>query len=104
MPVTEKLADIRELDGLKGQADRSGKQTIGLFLGINGWSENVPRLLKQNPVKSIVLMDGFDLRTVLAQRLDLSDFLLAKLARLNFEAEPFLSVKKYLLSQEGPES
>ena len=50
-------------------------------------------------------MDGFDLRTVLAQRLDLSDFLLAKVARLNFEAEPFLSVKEYLLSsREGPES
>lgn len=92
----EKLADIRELDGLKGQVDRSGKQTMGLFLGINGWSENVPKLLKQNPDKSIVLMDGFDLRTVLAQRLDLNDFLLAKLARLNFEAEPFLSVKEYL--------
>ena len=31
----QKLADIRELDGLKGQVDRSGKQTMGLFL--NKW-------------------------------------------------------------------
>jgi hypothetical protein len=70
----EKLADIRELDGLKGQVDRSGKQTMGLFLGINGWPDNVPKLLKQNPEKSIVLMDGNDLRTVVSERLDLSDF------------------------------
>lgn len=96
----EKIADIRQLDGLKGQVDRSGKQTMGLFLAINGWSEHVPKMLKQNPDKSIILMDGFDLRTVLSQRLDLSDFLLAKVARLNFEGEPFLSVKDYLM-QEG---
>jgi hypothetical protein len=92
----EKLADIRELDGLKGQVDRSGKQTIGLFLGINGWSDDVPKLLKQNPEKSIILMDGYDLRTVFSERLDLSDFLLGKVARLNFEAEPFFGVKQYL--------
>lgn len=54
----EKLADIRELDGLKGQVDRSGKQTIGLFLSINGCSENVPILLKQNPDKSIIVFNG----------------------------------------------
>jgi hypothetical protein len=92
----QKLADIRELDGLKGQVDRSGKQTMGLFLSINGWSENVPNLLKQNPDKSLFLMEGYDLRTVLASRLDLRDFLLAKIARLSLEAEPFLSVNEYL--------
>ena len=54
----KKLADIRELDGLKGQIDRSGKQTMGVFLSINGWSDNVPPLLKQNPDKSILLMEG----------------------------------------------
>lgn len=45
----QKLADIRQLDGLKGQIDRSGKQTMGLFLSIEGWSDHVPGLLKQNP-------------------------------------------------------
>jgi len=92
----EKLADIRQLDGLKGQVDRSGKQTMGLFLSINGWSENVPPLLKQNPSKALVLMDGYDLRCVLAMQVDLAEFLLAKVARLNLETEPFLSVVEYL--------
>lgn len=35
------LADIRQLDGLAGQVARSGRQTMGLFLSINGWSEHV---------------------------------------------------------------
>jgi len=52
----ERLADIRELDGLQGQVARSGRQTMGLFISIGGWSENVPLLLKQNPDKVIILL------------------------------------------------
>jgi hypothetical protein len=95
----EKLADIRQLDGLKGQVDRSGKQSMGLFLSINGWSENVAPLLKQNPDKSIILMDGYDLRTVLGGQVDFRDFLLAKVTSLNLETEPFFGVKQYLKEQ-----
>lgn len=98
----EKLADIRQLDGLLGQVNRSGKQTMGLFLSINGWSDNVPALLKQNPDKCIFLMDGYDLRCVLALEADLRELLLAKLAHLNLEAEPFLGVRAFLDELEGP--
>jgi hypothetical protein len=42
-----KLANIRELDGLYGQIGRSGKQTMGLFLSVNGWSENLVPVMKQ---------------------------------------------------------
>jgi len=97
----EKLADIRQLDGLLGQVNRSGKQTMGLFLSINGWSDNVPDLLKQNPEKCIFLMDGYDLRCALALEADLRELLLAKLARLNLEAEPFLGVRSFLDELEG---
>lgn len=97
----EKLADIRQLDGLKGQIDRSGKQTMGVFLSINGWSENVCPLLKQNPEKSIILMDGYDLRGVLFDQADLRDFLLAKVAKLNLESEPFLGLPQYLEEQQN---
>jgi hypothetical protein len=92
----EKLADIRELDGFLGQVNRSGKQAMGLFLSINGWSENVPPLLKQNTEKCLFLMDGYDLRCVLALDADLRELLLAKLAHLNNESEPFLSVTALL--------
>ncbi len=57
---------------------------MGLFLAINGWSEHVPSLLKQNPSKAVVLIDGYDLRCVLARQVDLPDLLMAKLAKLNF--------------------
>jgi hypothetical protein len=98
----ERLADVRQLDGLLGQVNRSGKQTMGLFLSIDGWSKNVPPLLKQNPAKCLFLMDGYDLRCVLALDADLRDFLFAKLARLNLEAEPFLGIKDFL--EESKES
>jgi hypothetical protein len=89
-----KLADIRELDGLYGQIARSGKQTMGLFLSINGWSENVVPVIKQNPDKSIVLMEGYDLRTVLSQAIDLRRLLKAKVKALNLDAEPYFPVSK----------
>lgn len=92
----EKLADIRELDGLNGQVDRSGKQTMGVFLSINGWSENVPILLRQNPNKSIILFDGFDLRCVLDRQADLTELLFAKLAHLNLHSDPAYGVKSFL--------
>lgn len=97
----KKLSDIRELDGLSGQLNRSGKQMMGLFLSINGWSDNVRPLLKQNPSKSILLMDGYDLRTVLAGQVDLREFLLAKIAKLNLETEPYYGVAQYLKEQQG---
>lgn len=92
----QKLSDTAELDSLKGKIGRSGKQTMGLFLSINGWSANVPGLLKQNPDKSIILMEGYGLRTVLGDQLDLEDFVKAMVAHLNFRAEPFLPVSEYL--------
>lgn len=95
---TQKLTDIRQLDSLYGKIGRSGKQTLGLFLSMNGWSDNVCPLLKQNQDKSIILMDGYDLRCVLNEQVDvnLRDLLLAKLARLNFGGEPFYSARKFI--------
>jgi hypothetical protein len=95
----QKPADCRDLDGLVGQVNRSGKQTMGLFLSINGWSEHVIPLLQQNPSKSIILMEGHDLRTVMSASIDLRGFIAAKLAKLNFECLPFLGVNEYLREQ-----
>jgi hypothetical protein len=61
-----------------------------------GWSDNVVPMLKQNPEKSIILMDGFDLRTVLDGHAPLEALLEAKLDALNLRAEPFYSVQDYL--------
>ena len=95
---TQKLTDIRQLDSLYGKINRSGRQTLGLFLSINGWSQYVVPLLKQNHDKSIILMDGYDLRCVLVEHnhLSLQDLLMKKLECLNFEGEPFCSAAKIL--------
>jgi hypothetical protein len=91
-----RLADIRQLDGLAGQVARSGRQTMGLFLSVEGWSEHVIPLLKQNPEKAIFLMEGVDLRAVLDRRVDLRKLLKAKISALNLEAEPYLSVARLI--------
>ncbi|MFZ3080969.1 MAG: hypothetical protein WA109_14925 [Bellilinea sp.] len=93
---TKKLADIRELDSLLGKVNRSGKQAMGLFLSIDGWSENVPYLLKQNPQKCIILMEGYDLRNVLNGTIDLIKLLTAKITKLSLDSEPYLSVKEIM--------
>ena len=92
----QKLSDTREVDGLAGQISRSGRQTMGLFLSINGWSENVPGLLKQNTEKAIILMQGYDLRAVLSEQVDLRDYILSAVKNLNLNAEPYLGVREYL--------
>jgi hypothetical protein len=90
------LTDIRQLDGLAGQVSRSGRQTMGLFLSVNGWSNHVVPLLQQNPDKSIFLMDGYDLRCVLDVQVDLRRLLKAKLSALNLETQPHFSVSQLL--------
>jgi hypothetical protein len=92
----DSLADIRQLDGLAGQVRRSGRQTMGLFLSINGWSKHVVPLLKQNPDKNIFLMEGYDLRCVLDLRADLRELLKGKLSTLNLDSEPYFSVARLL--------
>lgn len=91
-----KVSDTRAVDGLAGQISRSGRQTMGLFLSIEGWSDNVPALLKQNTEKAIILMHGYDLHAVLAEEADLGDYITAAVRNLNLKAEPYLGVKEFL--------
>jgi hypothetical protein len=92
----DSLADIRQLDGLAAKVGRSGRQTMGLFLSITGWSKHVVPLLKQNPDKSIFLMEGYDLRCVLDLRADLRELLKGKLSALNLDSEPYFPVARLL--------
>jgi hypothetical protein len=89
----KKLSDIRELDSLYGKIGRGGKATQGMFLSINGWSANVPGLLKQNAEKNIILVDGYDLRLPLEADLSFRAILERKVESLNLYAEPFFSAR-----------
>ena len=69
---------------------------MGLFLSINGWSSNVPNMLKQNPDKAIILMHGYDLRAILSEEIELRDYMLSAVRNLTLRTEPYLSVGEYL--------
>jgi hypothetical protein len=71
---------------------------MGLFLSINGWSDNVVPMLKQNQQKNIILMEGYDLRMVLAHPVELRSLLKPKLSALNLHAEPYHSAVHLLKS------
>lgn len=94
-----KIAGMREVDGLLGQISRSGEQAMGIFFSINGWSENVPQLLKEDRRKSIILMDGRDFRAVLDGKITMPILLDGKTQALRLRAEPFVSATE--LIQQG---
>ena len=54
-----------------------------------------PELLKQNPEKSIFLMDGFDLICVLRNQIPLKHFLSIKNSKLTLECRPFYGALEY---------
>lgn len=91
----KKLADITELAGLNDKVGRSGKSAKGFFLSINGWSDNVPGLMKQNPDKACILMDGKDLQGILHDRIDLREFIKAKIQHLSYKTEPYYGAEQY---------
>jgi len=92
-------ASARDVDGLAKQVSRSGKQTMGLFLSIKGWSDNVPHILQQNREKDVLLMDGADLLCVLEGHIDLGTLVQAKADHLSFHAEPFCPAAQCLTEQ-----
>lgn len=53
------------------------KNTLGLFISIDGFSKNALDFSGEN-ARSIILMDGMDLNTVLDQRIDLHHLLFRK--------------------------
>ena len=79
-----------ELDRLSGNLRRSGYQTMGLFISVNGWSQHVVSTLKQNPDKNIMLMKGEDVRAVLESRISLISLLRNKRRGLDFRSEPYV--------------
>ena len=87
---TTAMTSVKELDSLSGKLRRSGFQTMGLFISVNGWSHHVLPILKQEPDKKIMLMKGEDVRAVLESRIPLINLLRNKLSGLNLRSEPYV--------------
>ena len=85
------MASQREVDSLLGKLGRSGAQTMGVFISVNGWSSHVVSLMKKNSDKRIFLINGQDIQTVLSGKVRLVDLLRAKKEALSLHSEPYLS-------------
>ena len=88
----KKRSDYQQVGRLVTKLSLSGGHPMGVFLSINGWSRHVPRLLKQDPLKRVILMDGHDLRRVLNGHVSLAKLIRAKVRHLETKTEPFLGV------------
>lgn len=92
----KKPADPAQVGVFYVKVDNSGGQPMGLFLSINGWSKNVPSLVKKYKNKCIILMNGKDLHCVLSGMIGLQELIKAKYQRLTFNSEPFYGADQYL--------
>lgn len=93
---TAPKCDHLSLDSLNGKLHRSGSGVKGLFLAINGVTEHAITLLKQNPSKSIIVMDGFDLRKMLEEGVGFAELIEEKHSYLSFYSEPMLSWAEFI--------
>lgn len=69
--------DASTLDSLAGKLSRKLDNTLGLFLSINGYSEDAVKAHSSGR-RLMILMDGSDLMAVLEGRIDLVQLLLRK--------------------------
>lgn len=73
----KELVGIKDLDGFSGKLTRKLENTLGLFLSINGFSEDAVKAHSAGR-RLMILMDGSDLMAVLEERIDLIQLLLRK--------------------------
>ena len=83
------MTSEQEVDGLLGKLGRSGVQTLGVFVSVNGWSSHVVPLMKQNSAKNIFLVNGEDIKQAFSGNVGLVDMLRAKKEALNLYSEPY---------------
>ncbi|HHW02047.1 MAG TPA: hypothetical protein GXX35_04435 [Thermoanaerobacterales bacterium] len=73
----KELVGIQELDAFSGKLSRKLDNTLGLFLAVNGFSEDAVKAHSTGR-RLMILMDGSDLMAVLEARIDLIQLLLRK--------------------------
>lgn len=72
-----RFMDISDLDAFSGKIQRKLDNTLGLFLSINGFSEDAVKIHSSGR-STMLLMDGADLMAVLEGRIDFVTLLIRK--------------------------
>ena len=89
------LVGAAELDSLAGKLGRKLENTLGLFLSINGFSEDGIKAHASGR-RLILLMDGSDLMAVLEGRIDLFQLLLRKRRHASRTGNIYLRIHEIL--------
>ena len=74
---TNQLSDASDLDSFAGKINRKLDNTLGLFLSVNGFSEDAVRIHSVSR-STILLMDGTDLMAVLENQIDFVSLIIRK--------------------------
>jgi hypothetical protein len=83
------------LDGLAGKLSRKLDNTLGLFLSVNGFSEDGVKAHSSGR-RLMILMDGSDLMAVLEGRIDLIQLLLRKRREASQTGNIYLRIHEIL--------
>ncbi len=79
---TSSSIDEGELLKFRGKIEGKSQFTRGIFISINGFTEEALDQIKQGKQPSFFLMDGYDLAMILEAQYSLSDLLYQKLRKL----------------------
>jgi hypothetical protein len=91
----QELVCAAELDSLGGKLSRKLDNTLGLFLSINGFSEEAVKTHSSGR-RLMILMDGSDLTAVLEGRIDLIQLLLRKRREASQTGNIYLRIHEVL--------
>jgi hypothetical protein len=89
---------IGELDAFNGKVSRKLENTLGLFLSINGFSDDAVKTHSTGR-RLMVLMDGSDLMAVIEGRIDLLQLLLRKRRHASQTGNIYLRIHEIILGQ-----
>jgi len=87
--------NIQDLDAFSGKLSRKLDNTLGLFLSINGFSEDAVKAHSTGR-RLMILMDGSDLMAVLEARIDLIQLLLRKRRHASQTGNIYLKIHEIL--------
>ena len=88
----------KELDAFSGKLGRKLENTLGLFLSINGFSEDSVRAHAAGR-KLMILVDGSDLMAVLEGRIDLIQLLLRKRRHASQTGNIYLKIHEIMMGK-----
>lgn len=91
----KKLVDSSELYVFASKLSGKLKNTLGLFISIDGFSKDCNNV-KAPDIRSMILMDGADLNAVLEGMIDLKDLLYRKRRHASETGNIYLSISKIL--------